>query len=190
MNELLKKMSGGDLRSDGRANEVAEEVIKNPDLFNKLVEGCYETDDVIRARTAHALERISRTNQEIIQEFIAQYIKLATKDEVPMVKWHLAMILGNMTFPQKELDVIISTLIHLLEDDSVFVKSWSIVSLSLIGRKNKEFCKQIIDKMKSLQDDESIAVRTKASKAVDILKNENKPIPDGWSKTLKQKNVE
>jgi hypothetical protein len=39
MNELLRKLSGDDLRSDGRANEVAEEVektcapIPSPNIF-------------------------------------------------------------------------------------------------------------------------------------------------------------
>ncbi len=56
MNELLRKLSGCDLRSEGRVNEVAEEVIRNPQLLSKFIEGLSESDNVIRARTAHALE--------------------------------------------------------------------------------------------------------------------------------------
>jgi len=63
MNALLRKLSGGDLRSDGRANEVAEEVIRNPELLEQLLEGLDEPDDLVRARTVHVMERISRTNQ-------------------------------------------------------------------------------------------------------------------------------
>jgi hypothetical protein len=65
MNTLLQKLSGGDLRSDGRADEVAEEVTRNPRLLGQLFEGLSEHDDVIRARTAHALERVSRTMASI-----------------------------------------------------------------------------------------------------------------------------
>jgi hypothetical protein len=56
MNELLTMLSGGDLRYDGRANEVAEQVIKRSKLLGKLTEGLNESNGVIRARTAHALE--------------------------------------------------------------------------------------------------------------------------------------
>jgi hypothetical protein len=64
MNTLLQKLSGGDLRSNGRAEEVAERVTRNPRLLEQLLEGLSEPDDVIRARTAHALERVSRKNQD------------------------------------------------------------------------------------------------------------------------------
>ena len=57
MNTLLRKLSGGDLRSDGSANEVAGEVVRNPQLFEQLLEGLGEPDDVVRARTVHALEK-------------------------------------------------------------------------------------------------------------------------------------
>jgi hypothetical protein len=101
MNNLLTKLSGGDLRSDGRANEVAEELLKNPQLIDTLFTGLSESDDVIRARTTHALEKISRTNPELLQEIIPWLIKLAYEDKVPMVKWHLAMIFGNTPNSQK-----------------------------------------------------------------------------------------
>lgn len=37
MNTLLQKLSGGDLRSDGRANEVAEEVDRNPGYWSSCL---------------------------------------------------------------------------------------------------------------------------------------------------------
>ena len=69
MNELLEKLAGGDLRSDGKASEVADEVVANPGLLPQLAEGLDETNDLVRARTAHALERISRKNGEMLQPF-------------------------------------------------------------------------------------------------------------------------
>ena len=122
-NELLKKLSGGDLRSDGRANEVAEDVIKDPQLLDMLVEGLSESNDMIRARSAHALEKISRNNPIMLQVLIPQLIRLAFEDRVPMVKWHLAMIFGNIPF-EKENEKVISALFHLLNDNSNFVRSW------------------------------------------------------------------
>ncbi len=182
MNELLQKLTGGDLRSDGRANEVAEEVIKNPRLLNKLVEGLRESDNLVRARTTHALEKISRTNPEMLQGLTLQLIETALKDKVPMVKWHLAMIFGNIPFSEKEIDAVILTLFHLLNDENAFVKSWAIASLAIIGRKNKSKRKEIIGRIKALQNDESIAVRGRAIKALNILENEDEKIPISWLK--------
>jgi len=50
MNVLLRKLSGGDLRSDGGANDIAKEVIRNPQLLEDFVQGLSEPDDAIRAR--------------------------------------------------------------------------------------------------------------------------------------------
>ena len=60
MNELSALLTGGDLRSDGEADTVADKVLESLDLFDRLFEGLSESDDVVRARTAHALEKISR----------------------------------------------------------------------------------------------------------------------------------
>lgn len=179
MNELLKKLCGGDLRSDGRADDVAEEVMETPQLLPLLVEGLQEPDDVVRGRTAHVLEKISRKMPAVLQEYTGVLIESALEDDVPMVKWHLAMIFGNIASEEK-IDDMVSALIRLLKDESVFVKAWSIVSLCIIGQRYKENC-TIIDSIKVLQKDDSTAVRTKARKALAVLEH-GEPLPAGWYK--------
>ncbi|MCK4952882.1 hypothetical protein KAS14_03785 [Candidatus Bathyarchaeota archaeon] len=186
MNNLLKKLSGGDLRSDGRANEVAEETVKNPQLIDKLFRGLSVSDDVIRARTTHALEKISRTNPEPLREIMPWLIKLAYEDEVPMVKWHLAMIFGNIPNSQKNLDEIISTLIYFLKDKSNFVKSWSISSLAIQGRKNQNKRRKIIVSITLLTNHKSASIRSRARKALKILENESERIPRTWKKAVQK----
>lgn len=51
MNYLLSKLAGGDLRSDGRADEVIKTILKDPELLTLLTEGLTEPDVVVRART-------------------------------------------------------------------------------------------------------------------------------------------
>lgn len=179
MNALLRKLSGGDLRSDGRANEVAEEVIRNPRLLNQLLGGLSEPDDVIRARTAHALERVSRRNQEVFRGLMPRLVGLAVSDRIPMVRWHLAMIFGNTAFAVGDIERVVSTLIRLLKDESVFVRSWAISSLCLIGRRDKRRRRKIIDAIKALQHDKTVAIRVRATKALTVLQNENEPVPAG-----------
>jgi len=185
MNELLRLLSGGDLRSDGKANSVADEVIEKPDLLQKLLEGLTESDSVIRARTAHALERISRSNPEMLLAHLPQFIDIAKRDEVPMVRWHLAMVLGNLAVLQEQTDTIILSLFHLLGDKSVFVRSWTIASLCILGRIDQDKRAQIIRRIRTLQNDENIAIRARVSKAISLLENENAPIPSGWVKSTR-----
>lgn len=189
MNELLKMLTGGNLQSDGRANEVGDLAVRHPHLFSQLVEGLSESDDVIRARTAHALERISRTHPEKVLELLPRFMEMAVNDDVPMVKWHLAMIFGNLPLPREKVKMVISTLFRMLEDTSVFVKSWSIVSLTILARKHKATRKKIANKLRLLRNDQSVSIRSKVIKALKVLENDSEPIPAGWVKTGEQKST-
>ncbi len=75
MNDLLELLKGGDMRSDGAADEVAEDVIQNPELFGLLFDGLSETDDLVRGRTAHALEKISRAHPELFKDSTGKLIE-------------------------------------------------------------------------------------------------------------------
>lgn len=183
MNELLTMLSGGDLRSDGRANEVAEQVIRKPKLLGKLAEGLNESNDVVRARIAHALERNSRINPELLRGLLPSLVEIADRDEVPMVKWHIAMILGNMKLTGKELNLATSTLFRLLKDESVFAKAWAISSLTLIGRRNPSRRGKIMNEIRACQRERSIAIRTRVRMALDFLNDKNKPISPSWLKS-------
>lgn len=147
MNDLLQKLTGGDLRSDGRANELADQAMKNPQILANVVEGLTESNGIVRGRTAHALERISRTRPDMLQGLIPQFATLARSEKVPIVKWHIAMIFSNITLPTKETEIVFSTLFELLEDDSVFAKSWTIADLTILARKNKDKASDVISRL-------------------------------------------
>lgn len=182
MLDFLEMLSGGDLRSDGRSNEVVEIVLRNPQLLGKLIEALSVPDDVIRGRAADALEKVSRTRPELVQEHLPLLIKLAYNDKVPMVKFHIAMIFGNLKTSGEIFDQITYALFHLLRDESVFVKSWAMVSLCIISRRNKGVRGEIIERIRPFKNHKSIAIRSKVAKALKILENLNEPIPPNWLK--------
>ncbi|MGA2239239.1 MAG: HEAT repeat domain-containing protein [Candidatus Bathyarchaeia archaeon] len=152
-----------------------------------MLEGLNEPDDLIRARTAHALERISRTNQELIRRLMPQLISLSMNDRIPMVRWHLAMIFGNTASTVEDNKPAISALLRLLKDESVIVRSWAISSLCIIGRREKRRRRRIIDAIGTLQHDKSVAIRARTAEALKVLRNENVPLPAGWSKASCQR---
>jgi hypothetical protein len=179
----LEWLSGGDLRSDGMSNEAADFVLKNPQVFDELFEGLSVPDDVVRGRTADAIEKISRKRPDIMIDRLPKLLQVAEEDHVPMVRMHLAMIFGHLAMYEERLNELISGLLYLLDDGSVFTRSWSIVSLCIIGRRYPEECNQILKRIEPIQRDQSIAMRTKARKAVDLLTNKQIPFPKGWIKS-------
>jgi hypothetical protein len=182
MNELLQRLQGGDLRSDGWANEVADDVLARPNRFDELFAGLWESDTVVRARTAHALERVSRDQPQLIAAQLPQLVAVAGKDSVPMVKWHLAMILANLVFLHEQTELIRASLLELLEDESVYVRCWSIAGLTILGKVYPDRCAEVLACLEPLCEDPSKAVSNRASKAVAALRHESAPIPRGWLK--------
>ncbi|HCB50396.1 MAG TPA: hypothetical protein DEP47_12970 [Chloroflexi bacterium] len=182
MNTFLEMLQEGDLRSDGQADEVAEIVLEHPDLFGDLFAGLWEPDAVIRAHTAHALEKVSRHQPQLMAGRLPQLVTVARGDEVPMVRWHLAMILANLVVLREQTELIWISLLELLADQSVYVRCWSITGLTVIGKAYLDQREEIIRRLEPLCEDPSKAVNNRASKAVETLRNDSALIPKGWLK--------
>ena len=183
MNPILDWLSGDDLRSDGMANEVADVVLKNPDLFDEVILGLDEADDVIRGRTADALEKIARVKPDLLVEHLPKLLQVTTEDTVPMVKMHLAMIMGHLAIYQEHAESLTECLFNFLEDESVFARSWAIASLCIFARKYPHLQPRIVDWIAAYRQDDSIAIRTRVRKALGLLTNEGTPFPKGWIKS-------
>jgi hypothetical protein len=69
MNKFLDLLIGGDLRSEGHADEVALDVINEPELFKLLLDGLDVEDDVVRGRTSHAMERCQEHAQNYLRDY-------------------------------------------------------------------------------------------------------------------------
>ena len=178
---ILDLLKGGTLISDGRADEAAEGVLQYPELFPQLIAGLQSTDDVIRGRAAHALEKVSRIHPEWFTPHLLLIIENAHQDPIPMVRWHLVMLLTNLA-DDKNHDPIINELLIRLEDESAFVLSWAISGLCILGRRHPQRVPEILKVLRPLRNVQGTAIRTRASKAVDYLENPYLPIPKGWIK--------
>jgi HEAT repeat protein len=183
MSSIAEWLSSGDLRSDGAANEVVDLVLQNPDLIEDVIGALRVADDVVRGHAADALEKIARSLPALLGDHVEEIMTTARRDEVPMVRWHLAMILGHLTLYEEHVEDLRETLIHLLDDGSVFVQSWSIVSLCIIARAYPQRSGEILSKIERLKKSESPAVRTKVRQAVSLLIDPGQPFPKGWLKS-------
>lgn len=183
MNEILSWLSGGDLRSDGLADQAAEFILENPQLVGELLDGLSAENPVIRGRTADALEKVARKEPELFIQQVPELISLAKNELVPMVKMHLAMLFGHLVPCDQDISEIIDVLLFLLGDESAFTKSWTITSLAIIGMKYPSEREMIYESISRLGLDESIAIRTRVRKALEVLESE-KRFPKGWIKSI------
>jgi HEAT repeat protein len=180
MNDLLQQLSGGDLRSDMYANEVADVVLAVPELLEQLLAGLDHEEDVVRGRTAHALERISRSRPDLLSQHLTTLL-LAAGDDLPVVRWHVAMTLANLALEVRAV-VLQASLLGMLDDESVFVKSWAISGLAILGTLHPELGNAFIPALQELQDDRSVAIRSRVRKALATLRD-GAPLPAGWVKS-------
>jgi len=183
MNQVLTWLSGGDLRSDGMANEVASFVLDHPNAFEDLYAGLYEAQDVVRGRTADALEKVSRRRPDLLVDHFPEMVILAGTEHVPLVKMHLAMIFGHLAVYPELIGQLLPPLKDLLDNDSVFTRSWAITSLCIIGRKYPQECQPIINLLVPLQGDRSIAIRSRVRNGLRLLTDPNTKFPRGWIKS-------
>ena len=183
MNQVLSWLSGGDLRSDGMSDEVANFVLQNPPAFEDLFAGLSDDDDLVRARAADAIEKAARKRPGLTRIYLPEMVSLAEQERVPMVKMHLAMIFGHLAIYPELVGQLLQVLLFQLADESVFTRSWAVASLSIIARKYPEKCKSILEYFVPLQADESIAIRSRAAKAIKLLTDPSMQFPPGWIKS-------
>jgi hypothetical protein len=116
MLDIFEKLRRGDLRSIGRADEVAEDMIKNPILFEAVLEGLFDGDPIIRMRSADALEKASSLRPEHIQPFKRQLIEEAPNIKQKEVRWHLAQIYPYLKLDEEERRKMASVLLSFVEE--------------------------------------------------------------------------
>jgi HEAT repeat protein len=183
MNSLLRRLEGGDLRSDGDGDPVARTVLQRPRLFQRLYDGLHESSDVVRGRSAHALELVARARPDLLLPRLPELLQLAERDRVAMVRWHIAMILGHLAAEQLDASLVVRVLLRLLGDPSAFVRSWSITSLTIFGRLVAGRRGVITRRIAERLQDPSIAVRRRAEFALEALRSGESAVPRGWVKS-------
>lgn len=176
-------LSGGDLRSDGASDQVVEFILEHPFAIGDLIGALGSDNAVIRGRAADALEKITRKLPHEMDEYFDVFTDVLVRDETPMVRWHLAMLLGHLSFIETRRDAIGDVLLKLLDDPSVFVVSWVITSLSILALLSPEWSERVVRAIAPIQRSESIALRTRANKALAGLTGEVKGLPQNWVKS-------
>ena len=143
--KLNSLLSGGDLRSIGRANEIVKLIYTQED-FDILFGYLYCDNRLIVMKAADSIEKISRKQNSFLKmhkESIFELIKNAKDKEQ---KWHLAQLSSKLELNDHEKNAIFELLIVWLKNknESKIVRVNSIQALSEICA-NSELLRKRLD---------------------------------------------
>jgi hypothetical protein len=102
INTILSQLSGGDLRSIGKTNQVVKLVLADKTLFDDLFAGLLLDNPVIRMRAADVVEKITKINPEWLGPYKSIILHNLILIENKEVRWHLAQIIPRLKLTKTE----------------------------------------------------------------------------------------
>jgi hypothetical protein len=163
---ILRKLSGGDLRSIGKSNEVVSNVLKKPGLFKLVVEGIRDPDPIIRMRSADVVEKVSRKNPEYLQPYKEEILHDLSQIDQKEVKWHIAQMISYLDLTETERSKAFSILERYTKSNSAIVVVFSVESLAKLALKDDRFKKRVIKIIKKLKKSGKPSVTKKTEKVL------------------------
>ena len=85
---VLDKLRGGDIRSIGRSNEIVADIEKDSTLIEKVFPGLYDSDPVLKARSADVTEKATRNRPEFLLKHKKEIISILKDETQQEVCWH------------------------------------------------------------------------------------------------------
>lgn len=166
--DIRELLSGGDLRSVGRVDEVVEFVGNDPGRFSELMTGLTDARPIVRMRSADAMEKVTRRHPELLQAHQAslfEQLQIATQQEV---RWHLAQLMPRMTWTEEEASGIVHVLTGWIDtESSVIVNALqAMFDLSAVHPRFRDELKALLE---SQRETGSPAVKSRSKKLLQRL---------------------
>lgn len=170
MGNVLDKLAGRDRRSIGRVNEVVEDVLCDPSLFEVVFNGMLGDDPIVRMRCADAVEKITSGHPEYLQPFKARLIHQVAQSEQQEVRWHVAQMIPRLDLSAEELEAVVVVLLDYLNDRSKIVKTFSMQALADLAERNTHLREPVICLLEELTETGSPAMRSRGRKLLKKLR--------------------
>jgi len=164
---VKQKLSGGDLRSIGRANEIVRFIERNPKRFGEVVLLIFEGDPIVRSRAADVIEKVSKRHPELLKSYktvILQNLGSFTQKEV---RWHIAQIISRLNLNRAQSARAVRVLFKWLnEEDSQIVKVMCLQALFDLAQKFPVFISRVKGELERQKKMGSPAVRARIRKLI------------------------
>lgn len=169
MSDILEKLRGGDLRSIGKANEIVQDVEKNPVLFESVFSGLSDTEAVVRMRSADVIEKITQNKPELLSGYTSKVISILKTAEQQEVCWHMAQIAPRLKCNELEENEIVGLLKKYMLHKSKIVQVSAMESLATIAERNNSILREVIEIIKEQMESGSPAVQSRGRKLLKRL---------------------
>jgi len=170
MKNIANKLRGGDRRSIGRSNEVAQEITDNPKLFSHVFAELLHTDPIIRMRAADAIEKASATHPRLLQPHKREILQKIAAIPQQEVRWHVAQMLPRLRLTPNERDHAVSILFDYLEVKSSIVKTFAMQALADFALHDPRLRKRVVPLLEFLTSNGTAAMRARGRKLLATLK--------------------
>ncbi|MBT3310665.1 MAG: hypothetical protein HN931_11910 [Desulfobacterales bacterium] len=167
--DILKKLQGGDRRSVGRVDEVVNDVLRNPILFDKLFSLIFYDDDVVRMRVADAVEKITLKNPEYLTSYKKEIIEKVSRINQQEVRWHVAQLFPRLDLNTRERGKVFYILNGFMEDKSKIVKTFSMQALADISENDKKLRTKVITLIEDMVKEGSPAMKSRGRTLLEKL---------------------
>jgi len=164
VDDVLRKLAGGDRRSVGRVDEVIADVLSDPTLFRAVFDGMLSDDPIIKMRSADAIEKITAERPEYLQPYKDSLLYQVAKIEQQEVRWHVAQMLPRLELDARERATAVSTVLDYLDDESKIVKTFSMQALADFAEQDDRFRAQVIGLLEELTSAGSPAMKSRGRK--------------------------
>jgi hypothetical protein len=132
--DILVLLQGGDRRSIGCADKVAQIVLKDLKRFPELMAGLWSNDPLVRMRAADATEKVTRENYQLLYPYKKELLGLMREANEKELRWHLAAMVPRLQLNKKERKQAINMLTQYLSDKSSIVKTFALQSLADLAK--------------------------------------------------------
>jgi hypothetical protein len=169
VNDVLKKLEGGDRRSIGRVSKVVAEVLNDPSLLEVVFNAMLSDDPIVRMRSADAVEKITAKHPEYLQPYKKKLIQQVAKVDQQEVRWHVAQMFPRLELSKEEQAVVVEILLDYLNDESKIVKTFSMQALADFAERDAGLRFKVIQLLEELTRTGSPAMRSRGRKLLDEL---------------------
>jgi hypothetical protein len=172
-NSVIGLLEGGDRRSIGCAERVAEMVRGNPRLFPKLIACLWYTDPVVRMRAADAAEKVTRENPELLLTHKKELLGLLAEERQQEVRWHLAVMVPRLALNATERQCAVASLQSYLQDRSSIVRTFALQGLADLARSDAGIRAGVIELLRETTRKGTPAMKARSRKLLAGMEKES-----------------
>lgn len=164
--ELRQLLAGGDRRSIGRADEVVPRAKDSPSVVSALVRLMRDSDPVVSMRAADALEKISRTDPEVLMPHKHELLGEIAENSQQEVRWHLLQMLPRLRLIPTERTQALEIAAGSLHHPSRIVVADALTALFKLSAGDAVLMERAKEQADRLSSSTFAAVRSRAKRLV------------------------